>query len=198
LFSRFEPNGFVRGNRSIKRATSIIDYIFRELAITYLSRTDLAHVSEEDLRHDAMGNPSDESTEYEFEEPVKHGTDASRTPNDIRTNHLKVDFNGSDGNGNSHGNGNGKKISQGGNGNGNPLGSQIAAEDTPEPEAVLEYVAAAPSSRTKDEHRLHQEIRTARLKGYEGDMCTECGQFTMVRNGTCLKCDTCGGTSGCS
>ena len=198
LFSRFEPNGFVRGNRSIKRATSIIDYIFRELAITYLSRTDLAHVSEEDLRHDAMGNPSDESTEYEFEEPVKHGTDASRTPNDIRTNHLKVDFNGSDGNGNSHGNGNGKKISQGGNGNGNPLGSQIAAEDTPEPEAVLEYVAAAPSSRTKDEHRLHQEIRTARLKGYEGDMCTECGQFTMVRNGTCLKCDTCGSTSGCS
>ncbi|NNE85848.1 MAG: hypothetical protein HKN28_17940 [Alphaproteobacteria bacterium] len=41
-------------------------------------------------------------------------------------------------------------------------------------------------------------IRNARLKGYEGDACTECGNFTMVRNGTCLKCDTCGTTSGCS
>ena len=38
----------------------------------------------------------------------------------------------------------------------------------------------------------------ARMKGYEGESCGECGNFTMVRNGTCLKCDTCGGTSGCS
>jgi ribonucleoside-diphosphate reductase alpha chain len=38
----------------------------------------------------------------------------------------------------------------------------------------------------------------ARMKGYEGESCSECGNFTMVRNGTCLKCDTCGGTSGCS
>jgi ribonucleoside-diphosphate reductase alpha chain len=38
----------------------------------------------------------------------------------------------------------------------------------------------------------------ARLKGYEGEDCRECGNFTLVRNGTCLKCDTCGSTSGCS
>jgi ribonucleoside-diphosphate reductase alpha chain len=38
----------------------------------------------------------------------------------------------------------------------------------------------------------------ARMKGYEGESCSECGNFTMVRNGTCLKCDTCGNTSGCS
>ncbi|MEM9878801.1 MAG: hypothetical protein AAF862_05925, partial [Pseudomonadota bacterium] len=38
----------------------------------------------------------------------------------------------------------------------------------------------------------------ARIKGYEGDACTNCGQFTLVRNGTCLKCDSCGETSGCS
>ena len=38
----------------------------------------------------------------------------------------------------------------------------------------------------------------ARMKGYEGDSCNECGNYTMVRNGTCLKCDTCGSTSGCS
>jgi ribonucleoside-diphosphate reductase alpha chain len=47
------------------------------------------------------------------------------------------------------------------------------------------------------ESRLEQ-IRTARMKGYEGDSCGECGNFTLVRNGTCLKCDTCGSTSGCS
>ena len=41
-------------------------------------------------------------------------------------------------------------------------------------------------------------IREARIKGYEGAACGECGNFTLVRNGTCLKCDTCGGTSGCS
>jgi len=38
----------------------------------------------------------------------------------------------------------------------------------------------------------------AKIKGYEGDACTECGNFTLVRNGTCMKCDTCGSTSGCS
>ena len=49
VFSRFEPNGIVMGNERIKMATSLIDYIFRELAINYLGRDDLAHVSEEDL-----------------------------------------------------------------------------------------------------------------------------------------------------
>jgi ribonucleoside-diphosphate reductase alpha chain len=47
------------------------------------------------------------------------------------------------------------------------------------------------------DHRLDR-IREARMKGYEGDNCGECGNFTLVRNGTCLKCDTCGSTSGCS
>ena len=41
-------------------------------------------------------------------------------------------------------------------------------------------------------------IREARVKGYEGDACGECGNFTLVRNGTCMKCTTCGSTSGCS
>jgi ribonucleoside-diphosphate reductase alpha chain len=38
----------------------------------------------------------------------------------------------------------------------------------------------------------------AKAKGYEGEMCGECGNFTLVRNGTCMKCDTCGSTTGCS
>jgi len=50
--------------------------------------------------------------------------------------------------------------------------------------------AAAPS---KAERRAE-----AKAKGYEGEMCGECGNFTLVRNGTCMKCDTCGSTTGCS
>ena len=41
-------------------------------------------------------------------------------------------------------------------------------------------------------------IRQAKIKGYEGDPCGDCGVFTLVRNGVCLKCNTCGATSGCS
>ena len=43
-----------------------------------------------------------------------------------------------------------------------------------------------------------EQVREARMKGYEGDSCGECGNFTLVRNGTCLKCATCGATNGCS
>jgi len=199
LFSRFEPNGFVRGNKSIRRATSIIDYIFRELAITYLDRDDLVHVSEEDLRGDTLGDPSGESTEFESEEPAKappseHVTNGSRTATDIHTTHLNVPLTlGGNGNGNQD------RETAGGNGNGQPLESETADEESEASETMLEYVAA-PTGKGDGEgsQRLRQEIMTARLKGYEGDMCSECGQFTMVRNGTCLKCDTCGATSGCS
>ena len=48
------------------------------------------------------------------------------------------------------------------------------------------------------EAKLLSASEIARLKGYEGDACGDCGQFTMVRNGTCLKCITCGTTTGCS
>ena len=47
------------------------------------------------------------------------------------------------------------------------------------------------------EQRLGQ-ARKAKMRGYEGDPCGECGNFTLVRNGTCMKCNTCGATSGCS
>jgi ribonucleoside-diphosphate reductase alpha chain len=57
--------------------------------------------------------------------------------------------------------------------------------------ALAVAVEPAPASRAA---QLHE----ARMKGYEGDSCGECGNFTLVRNGTCLKCDTCGATSGCS
>jgi ribonucleoside-diphosphate reductase alpha chain len=54
-FTRFEPSGMVEGNDAIKMSTSILDYIFRELAISYLGRNDLAHVEQSDLRPDSVG-----------------------------------------------------------------------------------------------------------------------------------------------
>ncbi|MFQ6008274.1 MAG: vitamin B12-dependent ribonucleotide reductase, partial [Candidatus Zixiibacteriota bacterium] len=199
LFSRFEPNGLVQGNRSIKRATSIIDYIFRELAISYLGRTDLAHVSDDDLRSDTLGEPAEESIEFESEEPAQplssdRVATGSRTATDIHTTHLNVPL-GSSGNGSD---GDGKKLS-GGNGDGQSLENPIAEKESLSSQALFKYVtSSAPTADRAEAQSLHHRIRTARLKGYEGDMCAECGQFTMIRNGTCLKCDTCGATSGCS
>ncbi|MBL8792571.1 MAG: vitamin B12-dependent ribonucleotide reductase [Planctomycetia bacterium] len=163
LFTRFEPNGSVQGNPHIKMATSIIDYIFRELAITYLERHDLAHVQPEDLRGDAMGR-AEEDLDYE-EEVVEERPAAPAKADPYaapRSTHVKP------GNGNGHGNG---------NGNGNGHGHKPAAvQERGKLDAVLQ----------------------ARLKGYEGDPCHECGQLTLVRSGACMKCDSCGATSGCS
>jgi ribonucleoside-diphosphate reductase alpha chain len=168
LFTRFEPNGMVQGNPHIKMATSIIDYIFRELAISYLNRHDLAHVQVEDLRGDALHRDHDDDDDGE--EPHKPAAEPPKPEPFVmpRSGHLKpmsaAVAGPANGNGNGHGNGNGAK------------------------EAVKEK----PRSTTAD------RILLARLKGYEGDPCGECGQLTMVRNGSCLKCDTCGSTSGCS
>jgi ribonucleoside-diphosphate reductase alpha chain len=161
LFTRFEPNGVVQGNPHIKMTTSIIDYIFRELAITYLARHDLAQVAPEDLRGDAI-HRDEEEPEFVGEEvvgervldlgEVKPPSKAFATP---RSGHLRP-------------------LPENGNGH-KPATAQ-----------------AVPRQTTID------MIRQARWKGYEGDPCSECGQLTLIRSGTCCKCDTCGATSGCS
>src|SRR5260370_16212287 len=163
LFTRFEPNGGVQGNPHIKMTTSIIDYIFRELAITYLGRHDLAHVSPEDLRGDAIHNHSqdDEDSELVVEEAIAGRLidEAEPLPKPFatpRTGHLKP-MEESNGHGKTNGDGHGKSGT-----------------------ATIE------------------KVPLARLKGYEGDPCSECGQLTLVRSGACCKCDTCGTTSGCS
>jgi ribonucleoside-diphosphate reductase alpha chain len=175
LFTRFEPNGIVQGNPYIKMSTSIIDYIFRELAITYLDRKDLAHVIPEDLRGDVLHDEEDEP-DFESEEVVSTRTvdakAAAQPPHPLappRSTHLKP------------GNGNGQT-----NGNGHGKPAPAAAVAPPPPKS-----AVVPVSR-------EERIRQARQKGYEGDPCTECGQLTLVRSGACAKCDTCGTTSGCS
>ena len=178
-FTRFEPNGMVQGNPHIKMTTSIIDYIFRELAITYLGRHDLAQVNPEDLRGDAMHRDGDD--DFESEEVVEERIVEQPAPGKLftapRTGHLKPLGENHHGSGNGHGNG---------NGNGHNGGNGASA-------VVKSASRVAMPSLSTDE-----KIRIARLKGYEGDPCTECGQLTLVRSGACSKCDTCGATSGCS
>ena len=140
-FTRFEPNGMVQGNPHIKMTTSIIDYIFRELAVTYLGRFDLSQVSQEDLRGDSLHKDSPGGGEAK---PVKPRRKPEASP-------------------------------------------AIARATAPPP------VPAANGNGSKAE-----KVRQARLKGYEGDPCSECGQLTLVRSGACAKCDSCGATSGCS
>ena len=117
-FTRFEPNGIVSGHDNIKMTTSVLDFIFRDLALAYLGRTDLAQVKPDDLISTSMNR-------------------------------------------------NGHKTGTNGNGNG-------------------------------EVQPLDNEVHVARMKGYEGDPCPVCGHFTLVRSGTCMRCDTCGSTTGCS
>ncbi len=181
VFSRFEPSGPVNGNDRIKLATSIIDYIFRELAITYLGRDDLGQVTPEDLRPEALGT-AEEPPEYDEEEHVADGTIPARLPTV------------GNGRGKDHGNGSG-----GGNG-GSATVPGIARIQEIKPISAVEAADAAALQATvaTSMPTVIDQVRLARLMGYEGDPCVECGQFTLVRNGTCLKCMTCGSTSGCS
>ena len=67
------------------------------------------------------------------------------------------------------------------------------------PAQALEQLQWAKAEARPDAKTVAAERRAeAKAKGYEGEMCSECGNFTLVRNGTCMKCDTCGSTTGCS
>jgi ribonucleoside-diphosphate reductase alpha chain len=62
VFSRFEPNGMVQGHDTVKMCTSVIDYVFRDLAINYLGRTDLCQVQPDDLKNDTVAPTSADDT----------------------------------------------------------------------------------------------------------------------------------------
>ncbi|MCY1057141.1 vitamin B12-dependent ribonucleotide reductase [Nannocystis sp. SCPEA4] len=172
VFSRFEPAGPVVGNSRIKMSTSIIDYIFRELAVTYLDRNELAHVNPEDLEPDALGDQSQsENVEFADEEvvserivtpgPLKLSANLPRSPVPAKKRHaIEVE-------------------------------DRTAAAEAARPAAKARPAASAAPS-------VSEQVRVARMSGYEGDACGSCGSFTMVRNGSCLKCVSCGATSGCS
>lgn len=150
-FTRFEPSGLVEGNDAIKMATSLLDYIFRELAVRYLGRYDLAHVKPEDLLPDTIGEADDYEQDLVVEKPM-----TMTETQTVATSNLYV----------------------------LRSSSELKATGT----SGRPTVVAARAERSAQ----------AKLQGYEGDACGDCGNFTMVRNGTCLKCNTCGATSGCS
>ena len=187
LFTRFEPNGVVQGNPHIKMTTSIIDYIFRELAITYLGRYDLAHVMPEDLRGDAQHDPQDDP---DFDEEVVVAERTVEVPDNRSGEDVSPSIPPA-------GSGSGVGVSHPRSAHLHPLrpsGTGSAANhggavpNTPPRKASVPAAAQA----------LAERIRLARQKGYEGDPCPKCGQLTLVRSGACLRCDTCGETTGCS
>src|SRR5262245_18704483 len=117
-------------------------------------------------------------------------TSGSRIADDIHTSHLTVTYSanghgeGGNGFGDTDSNATAKGLS-GGQGNDTQMEYSVATASTHAEEAVSEY--AVPSAGDKHAggrgvEQVHYQIRAARMKGYEGDMCTECGQFTMVRN----------------
>ena len=185
-FTRFEPNGMVEGNDVIKMSTSVLDYLFRELAVSYLGRNELAHVDPEDLRPDTLGTGlTDEEAQNEVnKEYLAAAAQSVASRGYVRGRSLLVLTGGADGGGgmtSETGDGNGEALAIN-NVTGNGKGAAVTFD---------------PSIQDEVDERLDR-IREARMKGYEGDACSECGNFTLVRNGTCLKCNTCGGTSGCS
>ena len=186
-FTRFEPSGVVEGNQAIKMATSLLDYVFRELAVSYLARNDLAHVEPDDLRPDSVVAPvppKERSGPAGGSGGTSLDTAMGMASNGfVRRNLFYVVDGGAS-----------AAVSETlATASVEALGATVrASSDGGAAALALSAVAAQPVG-----SQLAQ-IREARIKGYAGDACGECGNFTLVRNGTCLKCDTCGGTSGCS
>ena len=184
-FTRFEPSGIVEGNDTIKMATSLIDYIFRELAISYLGRNDLAHVQPADVLPDTVGKGSMESNlpDGGHKQDVASVVQRVTSIGYVR-NKLTVFQGGATG----------AATASRGNTALDVAATQLAdVTFTQSLETELLGSTALANSDTRIE-----KIRAARMRGYEGDSCGECGNFTLVRNGTCLKCETCGSTTGCS
>jgi len=156
LFTRFEPNGMVQGSDTVKFSTSLIDFVFRELAISYLGRFELAQVEPEQLMQLAGG------LKPESQAPGASAL-GGMTPLFPETT---------------------------------VAGTELQAVPAPEPVHAHAGPHAGPNAGVVQP--APSAYRTAREKGYTGDPCPECGHLTLVRNGACLKCQTCGATTGCS
>jgi ribonucleoside-diphosphate reductase alpha chain len=179
-FTKFEPAGMVQGNDSIKNATSILDYVFRELAVSYLGRNDLAHVEPSEFGFDALGKGVDD-TDVPPAMPANRVLSSGFVRNANLSNVVVMP----------------QQLTA----SASPaLVLQARAAETVGNLAIAEVKAVQATVVLAESVSIQPVDRRAeaRMKGYEGESCSECGNFTMVRNGTCLKCDTCGGTSGCS
>ncbi|MCL2809567.1 MAG: vitamin B12-dependent ribonucleotide reductase, partial [Treponema sp.] len=200
-FSRFEPNGLVQGHDYVKMATSVIDYVFRDLAISYLKRSDLGQVKPEDLIATATKSESDAADPKPRSEKSSVGfrpnsvtVSASKTvkqplplspPAGDQTQARTQEITGGAGS-SPKGLASSSVFSQ----------SSVAVMTQPQTQVAVKGQAKFEQSYPEESEVI--KIVHARIKGYEGDPCTSCGSFTLLRNGTCMKCDTCGGTTGCS
>ena len=212
-FTRFEPAGPVQGNDSIKYATSILDYVFRELAVSYLSRFDLAHVDPSETQFDALGKGESEGKAPLASQYVSKGLTRSRTDKlGVVSGGTSSPVSGETSGGSSQ---------QAASNNVTALRTSGATALKSEPAAQLSPAQQLETRGDKLEWtQLEDRMRAlvhdadapvaagkaavserraeAKAKGYEGEACGECQNFTLVRNGTCMKCDTCGSTTGCS
>jgi ribonucleoside-diphosphate reductase alpha chain len=199
-FTRFEPAGPVQGNDSIKYATSILDYVFRELAVSYMERFDLAHVDPSESNFDAMGKGVEEGRppEQPSNKYLSKGLTRSRTDNLVvmRSSEPQPESRGTSNVTSMAAHGASARASDAVEG---AVALKQESQHDLSPTEKLEALqwskagAAQQAAPSKAERRAE-----AKAKGYEGEMCGECGNFTLVRNGTCMKCDTCGSTTGCS
>ncbi len=177
-FTRFEPAGLVQGNEAIKNATSILDYVFRELAISYLGRNDLAHIDPSEVGHDVLGG-GEEQGKAQSGAPsgVSGGAGKLVSSGFVRDKLMLLQ-------------GGARKAAGG--------GAATALKNDLEEEVEAELGALDWSPALTERSDVASRRSEARMKGYTGESCPECNNFTLVRNGTCLKCDTCGATTGCS
>jgi ribonucleoside-diphosphate reductase alpha chain len=195
-FTRFDPSGPVQGNDSIKYATSMLDYVFRELAVSYLSRFDLAHVEPSDTGFDALGRgveegkPAPSASKYVSKGLTRSRTDKLVVMSGGASSPSPASGEGRGGGGNVTSFAGGHATARGG------LAAALKAEPETRPATVaMEHL---PWTQADARAQAAEKRAEARAKGYEGEACGECGNFTLLRNGTCMKCDTCGSTTGCS
>ncbi len=204
-FTKFEPAGMVQGNDAIKNATSILDYVFRELAVSYLGRYDLAHVDMSDFSNTALGKGVREgktnliSTGWtrgynlKLTDPkgpvAKIATPATKSNVTTLKTATAVQSKASSAL-ETHG---ATALKQNLAEEENKINNLFDADTSEEAKAEEMANEVAEAKKLASDRR-----KQAMMQGYTGDMCSECQNFTMVRNGTCLKCDTCGATSGCS
>ncbi|MDR2134102.1 MAG: vitamin B12-dependent ribonucleotide reductase [Treponema sp.] len=223
-FSRFEPNGMVQGHDYVKMATSVIDYIFRDLAISYLKRSDLGQIKPDDLLATGTNNDSGiqagdryrrgEKSSAGFRPPAaapapgascpaKPGAGPAAAPPET------FSAGASPAGAAQGGTGAGAAATGGISGGRGPKASaagdsaayapaRISAGSSPSSQPAGAQIRAPVMEKAAPEQSELVKIAQARIKGYEGDPCPACGYFTLIRNGTCMKCDTCGGTTGCS
>ncbi len=190
VFSRFEPSGPVQGNDRIKMATSVIDYIFREIAVSYLGRDELAQVSSEDLRHDAVRAEPEWSGEEVISQNVLFPeVDADETPS---PHEGSLGFARA---GTTHPGLRAVSVPMPRPGNGL---QQVAMNSGAVPVSTQSVADVIAPTGTNSLRKRNSDILDAVAQGFTGDPCENCQSLRMVRNGSCLKCMDCGETTGCS